>query len=263
MPAKNLRLTLVQSPLQWEKPDTNRMHFIKVLKGLRKGATDLIVLPEMFTTGFTMNASEVAESMHGETIAWMHELANAKNAAVCGSLVIKERGKFYNRLIFMEPDGEISFYNKRHLFRMAAEHKTYTAGIKRLLVTWRGWRICPLVCYDLRFPVWSRNNNEYDLLLFVANWPARRIYAWKQLLIARAIENQCYVAGVNRVGVDETGVSYNGESMVLDALGKKISTTKPLQSSVETVRLNGPGLDTFRGQFPVMLDSDQYRILTK
>jgi omega-amidase len=257
---KNLRITFVQSPLFWEAPEKNRAHFDKLLARLYKSSTDVILLPEMFTTGFTMNAGSVSETMKGHSVEWMHKVAMGKNAVVCGSLVIRDRGRYYNRFIWMQPDGKHFHYDKRHLFRMAREHNTYSPGTKRLIVEWRGWRICPLVCYDLRFPVWSRNRDEFDLLIYVANWPEKRRFAWSQLLIARAIENQCYVAGLNRVGVDGKGIPYTGDSVVLDPVGMKISSTKPSKTSVETVVLSMRKLEDLRKQFPVMMDADKFMI---
>lgn len=257
---KPLRITPVQTSLSWESADQNLSHFAKLLSSVRKGSTDLILLPEMFTTGFTMNTRAVAEKMDGKTVAWMHQTAKEKNAVICGSVVIEERGNYYNRLIWVQPDGKILHYDKRHLFRMAKEHLTYSPGKKKLIVELKGWRVCPLVCYDLRFPVWSRNTGDYDLLLYVANWPERRRFAWSQLLIARAIENQCYVAGLNRVGVDGKEITYTGDSVVLDPFGEKISKLKPSKTQIETVKLDPKVLLNARKNFPVMMDSDRFRI---
>ena len=256
----DLKLTLVQTSLLWEKPEANRNHFDLVLKNFKKGSSNLILLPEMFTTGFTMNAEGVAEKMDGPTVAWMAALAAKKNAVVCGSLVISEKKKYFNRLIWMQPDGKYSFYDKRHLFRMVGEHNIYSSGTKRLVVELQGWNICPLVCYDLRFPVWSRSNSDYDLMIYIANWPKQRSFAWSQLLVARAIENQCYVAGLNRIGRDGKHNEYSGDSVVLDAYGQKISSTKPTNSSVETVVLSLKKLNDFRKAFPVFMDADKFKI---
>lgn len=258
---KSLKITLVQTELEWENAPANLKRFNKILQGIRKNKTDIILLPEMFTTGFTMNAKQLAERMDGESVQWMRELAAKKNAVVCGSLVIEDKKKFYNRLVWMRPDGTYEYYDKRHLFRMANEHLTYSSGKKKLIVEWKGWKICPLVCYDLRFPVWSRNTGDYDLLLYVANWPERRRYAWSQLLIARAIENQCFVAGLNRVGVDGKNISYTGDSVVLDPFGEKSSRIKPAKVQVETVKLDPKVLLNARKNFPVMMDKDRFRIL--
>jgi omega-amidase len=260
---KPLRITLIQTSLHWEQPDKNREHFFSLINPLRKGSSDLILLPEMFSTGFTMNAAAVAEEMNGPTVQWMKKLANAKNAVLCGSVVIRESGKYYNRLIWMQPDGKYFSYDKRHLFRMAGEEKIYTPGTKRLIVNLKGWRICPLVCYDLRFPVWSRNQNDYDLLIYVANWPSRRKYAWKQLLVARAIENQCYVAGLNRTGKDGNKIPYPGNSLLLDPLGKIINKNHGAGQSMETVTLDGGMLEHLRKSFPVSMDQDEFKILSR
>jgi len=257
---KSLKLTLVQSELAWENAPANLLRFNKILQGIRKNSTEIILLPEMFTTGFTMNAKQVAEKMDGESVQWMRELAAKKNAAVCGSLVIEDKRKFYNRLVWMRPDGTYEYYDKRHLFRMANEHLTYSPGKKKLIIEWKGWRICPLICYDLRFPVWSRNTGDYDVLLYVANWPERRRFAWSQLLIARAIENQCFVAGLNRVGVDGKNVSYTGDSVVLDPFGEKMSNIKPSKVQIETIKLDPKVLLGARKNFPVMMDRDRFRI---
>lgn len=257
----SLKITLLQTTLHWENPEKNREHFGKLIREIRKGSTDLILLPEMFTTGFTMDAAALAEKPGGVTMQWMHEMAQQKNAVICGSIIIKERGHFYNRLLWMPPDGNYSQYDKRHLFRMAGEHQTYTPGKKRLIVTLKGWRICPLICYDLRFPVWSRNCSEFDLLLYVTNWPKRRRFPWSSLLVARAIENQCYVAGLNRVGSDGKNIEYSGDSVVLDPIGQPLSHFRPGKSSTETVRLEMKKLQQLRKEFPVMLDADRFRIL--
>jgi predicted amidohydrolase len=255
-----LKITLLQTSLVWEDPQKNREHFGKLLKKIRKGATDIIVLPEMFTTGFTMNARNLAEKMNGSTVTWMKEQAMEKDAVVCGSLIITEKGKYFNRLVWVQPDGKTFHYDKRHLFRMASEHKTYSQGNKKLVVKFRGWNICPLVCYDLRFPVWSRNDGKTDLMIFVANWPEKRSYAWKQLLIARAIENQAYVAGLNRVGNDGKDIPYSGDSVVLDPLGLPISSGGNRQK-IFTITIRKTSLLAFRKAFPVDLDRDNFRIV--
>jgi omega-amidase len=255
---KKLKIALVQTKLFWEDAAANREHIGSLLKGIKKGAADLVLLPEMFSTGFTMNAKEISETMQGETVQWMKELARAKQAVICGSLVISERGNYYNRLLWVTPQGTITTYDKRHLFRMAKEEKTYTAGTKRIIVELNGWKICPLICYDLRFPVWCRNNNEYDLLLFVANWPSRRKFAWKQLLVARAIENQCFLAGLNRVGKDGKGIPYSGESIVHDPAGETVLKIKPGTEGVFITTLDPKILADYRKNFPVMMDRDRF-----
>ncbi len=257
---RDLKITIVQTNLIWEDIGANLANFRKRLEIIEPSATDLIVLPEMFNTGFTMNASAVAESMNGKTMEWMAKLSAEKKSVVTGSIVIKEDDKFYNRLIWMRPDSTYEYYNKRHTFRMAKENETYANGVSKLIVHLHGWKICPLVCYDLRFPVWSRNTGDYDLLIYVANWPERRSYPWRQLLIARAIENQVYVVGVNRIGNDGNGVEHTGYSAVINPKGEPISTTQPNVESVETVTLSYTELEKFKEHFPVALDADKFRI---
>ncbi|HMT29477.1 MAG TPA: amidohydrolase [Bacteroidia bacterium] len=258
---KDLKITLLQTTLFWEQAEANRNHFGKKLKDIRKNSTNLILLPEMFTTGFTMNAKGVAETMDGPSVTWMLEMAENKNAVVCGSLVIREKNKFYNRLVWAQPDGKTLHYDKRHLFRMAKEDKTYEQGKERLIVDLNGWNVCPLICYDLRFPVWSRSKGDIDLLIYVANWPARRSFPWKQLLIARAIENQCYVAGLNRIGMDGNNILHSGDSIVLDPLAMVVSNIKPNKESSETYTLKYKQLEELRGSFPVMIDADKFKII--
>lgn len=268
---KILCITLVQSSLHWEQPIKNLNQFSKQLSALKRNETDLIVLPEMFNTGFSMNASMLAEKPGGLTMQWMREVAHALNSAICGSLIITEKNKFFNRFIWMNADGSYEQYDKRHLFRMGKENGVFTAGTESVLINHKGWNICPLVCYDLRFPVWSRNqvqsskfrvqSFDYDLLLYVANWPEVRSYAWNQLLIARAIENQCYVAAVNRIGKDGNGMDHHGDSVVLDPLGKPLSKLKSNRRGIETVELSYGELAKFREVFPVMMDADRFKIL--
>lgn len=255
-----LRITTVQTKLHWEQPVKNIKHFSQLLKTVRPGSTDIIVLPEMFNTGFTMNAKALAEKADGKSMQWMHKLADDKNAVVCGSLIAEENGHYYNRLIWMSPGGAHAHYDKRHLFRMAHENNTYHAGNKKLILLYKGWRISTFVCYDLRFPVWMRNQHEYDCAIVIANWPEKRSFAWKQLLIARAIENQSFVVGVNRIGKDGNKIDYIGDTMVLDPLGKKISKTKPAVEKVETVTLNFDTLEEVRHAFPVADDADTFTI---
>ncbi len=258
----DLRITLVQTGLVWEDRDANLTGLSDKLSALEAGATDLIVLPEMFSTGFTMNATGVAETMKGRAVEWMAKLAAEKNCAVTGSLVIKEEDCYYNRLIWMLPGGSFEIYDKRHLFRMGEEQHTYTSGKKRIIVNLNGWKICPLICYDLRFPVWSRNNPPaYDCLIYVANWPQKRSYAWKHLLIARAIENLSYVVGVNRTGTDGNGIEHSGDSAVMDARGEIISKTRTAEESVETVKLSWNELEEFRKNFPAAMDADNFKLI--
>ncbi|WP_366185348.1 amidohydrolase [Flavobacterium ovatum] len=213
-----MKIALVQSALVWENPSANRRQFEDKISGLEL-AIDLIVLPEMFSTGFTMNPAQVAETMTGATVQWMQKLAKSRHCALIGSLVITENNNYYNRLLFVFPSGEIQFYDKRHLFTLAGEEKIYTTGKQKLIVDYLGWKICLLVCYDLRFPVFSRNVENYDLLIYVANWPETRVLAWDILLRARAIENICYTIGVNRIGIDANGMAYNGHSQLIAPTG--------------------------------------------
>jgi predicted amidohydrolase len=256
-----LRITLVQPYLVWHEPAANRSALEVMLAG-HAGATDLVVLPEMFTTGFTMAPREVAEPADGVTTVWMRELAAGLDAAVTGSVATRVDGQYLNRLLWVEPGGRVLHYDKRHLFRMAREHEHYSAGRRRLIVEWRDFRICPLVCYDLRFPVWSRNRRiaPYDLLLYVANWPEPRRNAWKALLQARALENLCYCAGVNRVGQDGHGVAYPGESLALDFRGVVVADLGA-ERAATTVTLDRAPLDAFREKFPAHLDADDFELL--
>ena len=216
-----LNVVLIQADLFWEDPIQNRKFFADKINSITS-PIDLIVLPEMFTTGFTMNAQPLAETMDGETIKWMKNLAQKSGAAITGSIIVTEDEKFYNRLLFVTPQEEIFHYDKKHLFTLANEQDNYSPGSKKLIVDYRGWKICPLICYDLRFPVWSRNVENYDVLIYVANWPEIRIKAWDVLLQARAIENMAYCIGVNRVGVDGKGFNYVGHSAIYDCLGNNI-----------------------------------------
>lgn len=255
----NLKIALIQSDLVWENPKQNRYNFSKKIDSI-KDPVDLIVLPEMFTSGFTMNASAEAESMQGETVKWMQELAIKKQSAITGSIIIKENEDYFNRLLFVHPSGKIETYDKRHTFTLAGEGKVYSAGTKKLIVEYKGWKICPLVCYDLRFPVWARNIEEYDILLYVANWPKPRINAWDILLKARAIENMCYCVGVNRVGKDKSNHEYSGHSAVYNVLGEEISTIKPNQEQTEIVVLNKNHIYTNRDKLQFLNDKDEFSL---
>jgi len=255
---QDLNVTLVQASLAWQDPATNRRRLGELI-GARPGATDLIVLPEMFTTGFTMDPAPNAETMDGPSVAWLADLARSHDVTICGSLVIGQDGRFHNRLLWMSPSGECRHYDKRHLFRMAGEHERYTAGTRRELMRLKGWRICPLICYDLRFPVWSRGADAFDLQLFVANWPAARSSAWRTLLPARAVENQCYCVGVNRVGTDGNGIAYAGDSLVADYLGNVMAHLGAAES-VMTVTLDGAALASYREKFPAWRDADAFRL---
>jgi predicted amidohydrolase len=252
----SLNVALVQTDTRWHDAAANRAALDASFARLPP-ATDLVVLPEMFTTGFTMAAATVAERMDGPTLRWLAAAARQLDTAIAGSLVIESAGAHLNRLVWVTPDGTVQTYDKRHLFRMAGEHEHYAAGRARLVVEWRGFRICPLVCYDLRFPVFSRNRNDYDVLLYVANWPAARQQAWQALLRARAIENLCYVIGVNRVGVDGNGLAYAGGSAVYDWLGAARAETAA-QTGVFPVALDPGELAGYRRSFPAWQDADAF-----
>lgn len=268
---KNLRISLVQGATLWRDPAGNRAYYADLMASLH-GITDLVLLPETFTSGFSNDAIEDAETMEGPTVAWIKAQAKQLGAAVCGSVQLRTdegagSSHVFNRLLFATPDGGLQTYDKRHLFRYAKEHERYAAGSDRLTVEWRGWRICPLVCYDLRFPVFSRNRYDverngqldYDLLLYVANWPSARAYPWKTLLRARAIENLCFVAGLNRVGTDGNGLHYAGDSAVIDFLGKPISECTD-EEVVSTTTLQAAELAAHRERFPAMLDGDAFTL---
>jgi predicted amidohydrolase len=254
-----LTVSIVQADLHWHDAQKNREHFANVLHELND-QTDLIVLPEMFTTGFTMDAEPYAESMDGVSVSWMKEMAAEKNASVCGSLIIAENDKFYNRFICVDPSGQEAAYDKRHLFRLADEQHHFAAGDKSISFEINGWRICPMVCYDLRFPVWSRNRNNYDLLLYVANWPSRRHYAWESLLRARAIENLSYVVGVNRTGVDGNDIPYTGGSAIIDYAGQELANLDD-QTGVVSKTLDIDALEKFRERFAFHEDADDFSIV--
>ena len=262
---QDLKVTLIQSFLHWENAEGNLLHFENILQSLR-GSTDLIILPEMFTTGFSTNAEKLAEEMDGRTIQWMRHLANEINTVITGSLIIHEDGKFFNRLIWMRPDGTYEYYDKRHLFGLGDEHKHYSAGNKKIIVSLKEWNICPLICYDLRFPVWCRNRpqttdhrSQYDLLLFVANWPQKRSSAWKSLLQARAMENQTFVAGVNRIGNDGKGDYHSGDSALIDPLGEVVFTQTDT-AFAKTFILSKERLQFIRKKLPFFHDADDFQV---
>tara|TARA_R110000823_G_scaffold210224_3_gene340414 strand:- start:19646 stop:20422 length:777 start_codon:yes stop_codon:yes gene_type:complete len=247
----------VQCELAWERPEDNRAGFSAIIDRL-EGAADLIVLPEMFTTGFTMNALANAEEPGGATEQWLSDMARKLDCAVTGSIAVRVGNRVFNRMLFATPD-TLTHYDKRHLFRMGGEHKRYAAGEQRKIVAWRGWRINLQVCYDLRFPVFSRNRDDYDLLLYVANWPAARRAHWRSLLIARAIENQAYVVGVNRIGSDANGLDYSGDSLVIAADGKLLWDAQNAESAAR-VTLDGALLEAYRADFPCQLDADGFQL---
>lgn len=277
----NLTITSVQTNLQWEDKKANLQMLEEKISGIKE-KTEIVVLPEMFSTGFTMRPEKLAETMEGETLQRMKRIAAEKKIILTGSLIIEEKGNYYNRLIWMQPDGEYGCYDKRHLFAYADEDNHYTAGTKRLIASAKGWKINLLVCYDLRFPVWARQTApsnspdnpgqalskgeggegtpEYDVLIYVANWPERRIMAWKTLLQARAIENQCYVVGVNRVGDDGNNIHYSGESMMVDPMGEILYHKKD-EEDIFTVTLDKNHLNSIREKFPFWRDADEFKIL--
>jgi omega-amidase len=251
-----MKIALIQSQLSWENPEKNRNVFEKKINAITDDV-DLIVLPEMFTTGFTMTPNLLAETMQGETLTWLTLLAKAKNSAITGSLIITENGNFYNRLVFVFPSGKVQFYDKKHLFTLAGEDKVYTGGDKKIIIEYLGWKICPLVCYDLRFPVFARNTEEYDVLIYVASWPKIRINAWDALLKARAIENMSYTIGVNRIGEDGNGYQYNGHTQVVNFLGDYI--LEPIENKgVFIVQLNKAELLLARKKFNFLNDRDPF-----
>ena len=262
---EKLAVTLVQTPLHWENKQENLTMFDELLDGI-EGKTDLIVLPEMFTTGFTMNTRELAETTPGRTVEWMLMKASDTGAAVAGSMIAREKGKYYNRMIWAHPDGEWEKYDKRHLFTMAGEDRYFTAGNQRVVIRFKGWKILPLVCYDLRFPVWSRNKNddkgqaEFDMLIYMANWPEARRMAWKKLLLARAIENQVFVAGVNRTGIDGKNIPYSGDSSLINPYGEYETEVIPGEQHVVTHRIDYDVLSAFREKFPVLNDADDFEL---
>lgn len=254
----DLSVTLIQTPLYWEDPVANRAMLEEKISSI--DSTDVIVLPEMFTTSFTNNAAQFAEPMNLNTFKWMKQLASQSGACIVGSYCVKEGTNFFNRLLWMQPDGVFYTYDKRHSFRMSDEHKVYTSGNNQLVVEYKGWKIAPFICYDLRFPVWSRNtNNKYDLAIYVANWPAARTHAWKSLLPARAIENLSYLIGLNRIGTDGLGLDYSGDSVVKDFKGMPLVELHS-DETIETVVLSKKDLIDFRESFPAYLDGDGFEL---
>lgn len=254
-----LRVSLVQSELAWENRSANLRHLAGKLAHLQEGQTDLLVLPEMFTTGFSMNAPQLAEPTEGEAYQWMAEQAQRLQAVVTGSIIAEDAGKYYNRLLWVRPDGSYEQYDKRHLFTLAKEEFTYSPGQKALLVELKGWLIMPLICYDLRFPVWSRNRYQYDLLLYVANWPAKRRVAWNALLAARAIENQAYTLGLNRVGEDGNGYPHAGDSSVYDYAGASLLHAAEIEG-VFSVTLDKAKQEHFREKLRFLDDQDGFTL---
>ena len=258
--AKNLNISCIQSDLAWENIDSNLYMFSEKLKLIPKD-TDIVVLPEMFTTGFSMKSVELAESMDGNSFNWMKEQAKKQNKIIIGSIIIKENKNYYNRCITMFPNGEFYTYDKGHLFRMEKEHEDFTKGETKTIFKHNGWRICTLICYDLRFPVWSRNKNDYDLLIYIASWPESRREVWNTLLKARAIENQSYVIGVNRIGKDGEGITYSGDTVIIDPKGRIIQKAKDYENEIISAELSLNELNQFREKFPVFLDADDFKLL--
>ena len=252
-----IKIALIQSNIIWENPNGNRDAFEEKINSLND--VDLIVLPEMFNTGFTMNAESQSESMQGQTILWMKRLAKQHHAVLCGSIIIKENSHYYNRLLWVMPSGEYSYYDKKHLFTLAGEHKTYTAGTERKTVDYKGFRFCMNVCYDLRFPVWSRNNLDYDCLINIASWPETRRQHWKTLLSARAIENLSYVIAVNRVGEDHNGLTYKGDSGLIDPTGNWECYSEGKEEILYS-SLNLKTLHDYRRKFTFLDDQDKFSI---
>lgn len=261
---RDLTITFIQSDLHWHDVGANLAMFEEKIWQIQ-GKPDLILLPEMFNTGFTNATTQLAEIMNMKTFRWMKQQAAQTAAVVTGSLIIKENNRYYNRLIWMEPNGNFHTYDKKHLFRMANEHHYFFPGKEKLLVELHGWKICPMICYDLRFPVWSRNQwqkdqeHEYDLLIFIANWPAKRVQAWDTLLKARAIENISYVAGLNRVGIDGNDIPYNGHSAMIDPFGQSMLFLEDAES-INTVTLSASHLEAVRSKFPVYQDGDRFEL---
>ena len=253
-----MKVAILQTDLVWENPIYNRLTIeSKVLSSDKK--FDLLVLPEMFTSGFTMHPERVAETMQGETIQWSKSLAKQKKIAIIGSLVIEEEGNYFNRLVFVTPKGEIQYYNKRHLFTLAGEEKVYTKGTEKVIFEFKDWKICPQICYDLRFPVFARNVEDYDLLVYVANWPKVRTQAWDALLKARAIENMSFVIGVNRVGKDANGHDYIGHSQVIDELGNELIAPFE-ESDLQVVSLNKKKMHETRTKLNFLNDKDAFEL---
>jgi len=262
-----MRISIIQNQLHWEQPGLNRSLFSQKIASVA-GKTDLIVLPEMFTTGFSMSAVALAENMQGPTMLWLQTMAENADAAVTGSFICEVDGQYFNRLVFMRPNGFYEFYDKKHLFSLGGEADYYESGQKRLIVEWKGWYLCPMICYDLRFPAWSRNTigsfvnghvPYYDVLIYVANWPERRAQHWRCLLAARAIENQAFVVAVNAVGSDGEGHNYSGDSTIIDYSGETLAHVPAKQEDILTVTLSRENLMKFREQLPFLKDGDDFK----
>ncbi len=257
---EKLNITLVQSDLVWEDISSNLKAFTSKLNQIKE-ATDIVILPEMFTTGFSMNSENLAEKMSGKGVTWLLEKAQELDALILGSLIIEDQGHYYNRLIAAFPNGAIKHYNKHHLFTLSGEHKFYTAGQKNIQLEYKGWKIRPLICYDLRFPLWARNTDNYDLLIYIASWPKPRINAWDTLLKARAIENMSYVVGVNRIGIDGNNLEYCGHSAVYNCLGKSLSSSYPNKEQVVQIEIEKASLLKTRAKLQFLNDKDSFKII--
>jgi len=263
--SNQLTISFIQSDLHWQNRIANLKMFEEKISQIEQ-KSDLIILPEMFNSGFTMETVKVAEVMKSTTFTWMYEQAKQNQAVIIGSYIIQENNQYFNRLIWMSPDGSFTTYDKRHLFRMANEHQHFSAGQERLIQTLKGIRICPLICYDLRFPVWSRNTKnidgslDFDVLIYIANWPQARSSAWCNLLKSRAIENLAYCIGVNRVGTDGNNIAYSGDSAVIDFKGEELIHISA-QESIETLTLDFDELAEYRGKFPAHFDADKFELL--
>ena len=253
---ESLSIALIQANLRWEDVDANLNHFDTLISVINE--IDLILLPEMFNTAFCPKSNHLSESMNGKSVSWMKEIAKKKKCVIAGSLMINEKSKVYNRLVWISKDGQISTYDKRHLFSLIEEERHISKGDERLIVELDGWKICPLICYDLRFPVFSRNNVDYDLLIYLANWPIKRIDAWNTLLKARSIENQCFTIGVNRVGVDGNGIRFNGYTKVFDAFGKEILSAKENMEEVLQIEISLDDAKLKRKQMNFLQDRDDF-----
>lgn len=254
-----LNIAVFQYDQVWENPSANLEKLDEMLNDLADNI-DLVILPEMFTTGFSMNVSHLAETMEGNTLSWMKSRSKEYKTALAGSLIITENGRFFNRLVFVEPSGKVTSYDKRHLFRMGNEEAHFSRGEDRVIVNYRGWRICLLICYDLRFPVWARNRNDYDLLVYSANWPDARQEVWNTLLKARAIENQAYVVGANRVGVDGNSIRYSGGSQIIGPKGNVLTQAVDFAEQTISASLSLNELMRFRVSFPVLGDADSFSL---
>jgi len=258
MKMENLKISIVQADMVWENALANRRKYDDALADITE--SELIIFPEMFTTGFSMRPEMHYEPMNGPSVSWMQEVAQQKNAAVLGSLIVEENKQFFNRAVWVFPNGDLEIYDKRHLFTMGQEPEHYSPGRTKSIIHFKGWKICPLICYDLRFPVWARNTDDYDLLIYMANWPSSRHHVWKNLLVARAIENQCYCAGVNRCGTDGNGLNYRGNSALVSPKGMPHFLGE--QEEIKSFDLSYSELHNFRMKFPVLNDRDSFQWAT-